>query len=222
MIIKGILFDLDGTLANTLPLCIKVYKQAFERYGGRPYTDDEVTAHFGLTEAGIFKRVVPERWEEGLKYYYELYESQHNECSEPFAGIGKALYLLQERGIRMAAVTGKGFYTAEYTLKYLGIAQYFSTIEAGQENAVAKEEAIRKILQSWQMDPQYAAYIGDTDYDMKEAVAAGVLPLAAAWAETATIHLLDTIKPYATFTTVESFITWIEEHIVSAHVPVQE
>src|SRR5260370_358089 len=52
MQIKAILFDLDGTLANTLPLCIKAYKHAFEHYLGHTVTDEEVTTHFGLTEEG--------------------------------------------------------------------------------------------------------------------------------------------------------------------------
>lgn len=216
MEIKSILFDLDGTLANTLPLCIKVYKQTFQRYTGRSFSDDEITAHFGLTETGIMKRILPEQWEEGLKHYHDLYEQWHTECSKPFEGVDRALSLLQQRGIAMAVVTGKGLYTAQYTLKYLGLAHYFSTIEAGQENSVAKEQAIRKILASWQMDPTCAAYIGDTDSDIKEAAAAGVMPLAACWAETATIGHLDTMKPAATFMTVASFIDWIETHIATS------
>lgn len=213
MDIKGMLFDLDGTLANTLPLCIKVYKTAFERYTGRSFSDHEVTAHFGLSEAGIFQRVVPEHWEEGLQYYHELYEKWHDQCQAPFTGITDALHLLKERGVRMGVVTGKGMHTARYSLNYLGIAPYFSVIEAGQENTIAKAIAMRKILASWQMQPEYSAYIGDADTDIQEASAAGVLPLAANWAETATIDRLTTLQPFATFPTVTSFTDWIAHNV---------
>src|ERR1700738_5364002 len=125
MHIKGIIFDLDGTLAHPLPICIKAYQQTFKHFTGRSFTEQEVTAHFGLTEAGIFQRVIPQHWEEALKLYFEIYERLHGECPAAFPGIEKALQLLKERGIFMAVVTGKGEYTAAYTLKYLVIAHYF-------------------------------------------------------------------------------------------------
>ena len=214
MKLQSLLFDLDGTLANTLPLCIKVYQQTLAHFTGRDFTEEEVTAHFGLSEAGIFKRLLPGQWQEGLQYYHELYESRHDECGQPFTGIDKALKLLQSKGIRMGIITGKGLHTAEYTLQYLNLRPYFEWVEAGKDDGIAKAEAINKILQTWQIDPAYVAYIGDADTDIKEAAAAHVLPLAAEWAHTATIHRLpEDITPYASFSKVEDFITWIEQTI---------
>ena len=213
MKIRGILFDIDGTLANTLPVCIKAYQHSFAHFTGHTPSEQEVTAHFGITEAGIFQRTMPEQWEEGLKYYFDVYEKLHVECSAPFPGIEEVLKLLQERGILLAVITGKGDYTAAYTLKYLGIAHYFDRVEAGDANAIVKSAAIGKILAGWQMEPGEAAYIGDTATDMQEAMAAGVLPLGAAWAETSTLHLLDSQTPVTTFPTMQSFIKWLDEHI---------
>ncbi|GCE25427.1 phosphoglycolate phosphatase [Dictyobacter alpinus] len=213
MHIKGFLFDLDGTLANTLPLCIKIYQQTFQHFTGRRYSDDEVTAHFGLTEGGICQRVIPEHWQQALAYYHQAYEQAHDECAEPFAGIIEVLQLLRSKGVRMAVVTGKGEHTANFTLKRLGIAEYFEYVAAGKEDAVIKATAMRQILRAWKMDPQEAAYIGDAASDVEQSAEAGVLPLAAEWAETATIHLLKDIHPYANFTSVEDFMTWITLNI---------
>ncbi len=213
MHIKGFIFDLDGTLANTLPICIKAYQQAFEHFLGRPFTEQEVTSHFGLTEAGIFQRVMPEQWEEGLKLYYEIYEKLHIECPAPFPGIIQALQLLAERGILMAVVTGKGEYTAVYTLKYLGLARYFEHVEVGDANAIVKAMAIRRILADWQMEPHLAAYIGDAYTDTEQAASAGVLPLGAAWCETETLTYPGSIAPTITFSTVDSFIDWLKANI---------
>ncbi|GCE11694.1 HAD family hydrolase [Tengunoibacter tsumagoiensis] len=209
MSLKSIIFDLDGTLANTLPLCIKVYQQTLERYAGRPYSEQEITAHFGLTEGGIFQRLLPAQWESALDYYHQRYMEQHADCAETFPGILQALSLLQERGVKMALVTGKGSYTATYTLQYLGLTQYFSLVEAGSETAIVKAEAIRRILTTWQIEPSESAYLGDTDTDMQQAASAGVLPLAADWAATSTIHLLPT--PVQTFHSVDEFIAWIQK-----------
>jgi phosphoglycolate phosphatase-like HAD superfamily hydrolase len=213
MKLKGFLFDLDGTLANTLPLCIKVYQETLQHITGRAYTESEITINFGLTEAGIFQQMVPEHWQEALDYYHTTYERLHDECNAPFPGITDALQLLKARGLKMAVVTGKGMHTALFTLQYLGINDYFEFVEAGKEDALVKADAMRKILHAWGLAPQTAAYIGDSASDVEQSAKAEVLPLAAEWAATATIHELEEIRPYASFRTVESFIKWIEQNI---------
>jgi phosphoglycolate phosphatase-like HAD superfamily hydrolase len=213
MHIQGIIFDLDGTLADTLPICIQAYQETLKHFTGRSFTEEEITAHFGLIEAGILQRIIPEHWEEGLKLYFEIYERLHVECTTPFPGIDRVLQLLKERGILMAVVTGKGDYTAAYTLKYLGIAQYFEHVEVGDANTVVKAQAIGKILTAWNMEPRYAAYVGDTYSDMEQAVTAGVLPLGAAWGETSTLASPNSTIQATTFPTIDSFIDWLKENV---------
>lgn len=213
MQIKGIIFDLDGTLADTLSICIKAYQEVFQHFIGRFFTEEEVTANFGLTEAGILQRVIPQHWEKGLQLYFSIYEQLHVTCSTPFPGIEKALQLLRECNILMAVVTGKGEHTASYTLNYLGIAQYFEHVEVGDANAVVKAMAIRKILATWNLEPHYAAYLGDTSSDMEQAAIAGVLPLGANWGETATLDHSRSAAQLTTFSTVASFIDWLQDHI---------
>ena len=113
----------------------------------------------------------------------------------------------------MAVVTGKGAHTAQLTLKYLGIDSYFDRVEVGDARIPVKAAAIRKILAGWHIEPQNAAYLGDADTDMLEATEADVVPLAACWSETATIHRLNSMKPSASFNTVQDFIDWLDEHI---------
>lgn len=211
MDIRGMIFDLDGTLADTIPLCVKSYKHAFEQLSGRDYTEDEVTAHFGATEEGIFQKVLPARWEEGVQLYYTLYEQYQGDCPTPFPGIETALQLLQERRIALAIVTGRGRYNTLRTLDYFGIAHFFDIVEVGDANKVVKVQCINRILDRWDITPQQAAYVGDTDYDMQEALTAGVLPLGAGWAETSTLHHLNNKHTITTFTTVEQFIQWIKD-----------
>jgi pyrophosphatase PpaX len=211
MHLKALLFDLDGTLADTLPMCIQAYQQSLEWLLERPVSEEEITAHFGLTEAGIFQLLADKRWEEGLQEYHRLYKQLHIDYSEPFAGIKMALDLLKERGVKMAVVTGKGAQSADYTLKYLGLMDYFTIVSAGSEDAIIKSRSIGEILRSWQIAPGEAAYIGDADTDIREAELAGVLPLAAEWSAHATIARLAK-KPEITFSSVHEFLQWIEEN----------
>ncbi|HLI87841.1 MAG TPA: HAD hydrolase-like protein [Ktedonobacteraceae bacterium] len=215
MNIKGILFDFDGTLANTIPLCIRAYQHVFEQYTGRTCTASEVMSHFGTTEAGIFQRTIPDRWQDAFQSYLEIYKKLHTECPAPFDGIEHILRKLDERGIALAVVTGKGEECALFSLEYLGLARYFDIVEVGDTKAIIKAAAMRKILDAWRMEPRCAAYVGDAASDMEEAAAAGVLPLGACWSETATIHHLTTIQPFATFNSVADFDVWLDQHIAN-------
>jgi pyrophosphatase PpaX len=69
----GIIFDLDGTLADTLPVCFDAYRLAFAKYVARAWTDDQISALFGPSEEGVIRQVVPTRAEECLEDYLRHY-----------------------------------------------------------------------------------------------------------------------------------------------------
>jgi phosphoglycolate phosphatase-like HAD superfamily hydrolase len=212
MQLKALLFDLDGTLADTLPLCIQSYQHAFAGLFGRPFSEEEITAHFGLTETGIFQRIAPDQWEQGLQDYFRYYEEHHIECREPFPGITAVLDFLTAHGVSLAVVTGKGAYSANYSLNYLGLSHYFTLVSAGSEDAIIKSQSIRDILTTWQIDPHDAAYIGDADTDIREAELAGVLPLGAQWSSNSTIHRLAKM-PELTFASIPDFLHWLHTNL---------
>lgn len=213
--LRGILFDLDGTLANTLPICVQAYRQAAEQTAGRPYTAEEITTYFGATEEGIFQKLLPDQWQAGVQRYYDVYAQLQAACPEPFSGMREVLTLLQERGVCMAIVTGRGAFNTHRTLEFLRVAHFFDIVAVGEVNKVVKTQAIRDILKAWNITPQEAAYVGDTDTDMQEAHAAGVLPIGACWAETATIHHLPSTEGILLFNDVADFTRWLERHIVA-------
>jgi pyrophosphatase PpaX len=212
MHIKGLLFDFDGTLANTLPVCIKTFQHTFQEYTGRSFTEQEIISHFGISEEGILQRVIGDQWQPALDRFMEIYTQLHVECAKPFAQVETVLQHLKDRGIALGLVTGKGPRSAEFSLNYLNLAHYFDNIEVGNEHAIVKAQAMKKILAEWHMDPSEAAYIGDTDTDMMEARIAGVLPIGACWADTTTIDSTNMAEPLITFTSIDSFIDWLDEH----------
>src|SRR5882757_1458419 len=106
--IKGVIFDLDGTLANTLPLCIRAFREAVSPLIQRPLTDEEIIATFGPSEEGTIRTLAPDHYEQGVSDYLHFYKAHHGICPRPFAGIRELLKILQERGIHIGMVTGKG------------------------------------------------------------------------------------------------------------------
>jgi pyrophosphatase PpaX len=210
MPLRGICFDLDGTLADTMPVCIRAFQATIEHLSGRRPSEAEVSAQFGRNEQGILESMLPGRLAESLPEYVKQYEHFHAACPRPFAGVERLMDLLKARGMRAAIVTGKGKPSLEVSLRILGLERWVDSIETGFADRADKPGGIRAVLARWQIPPAQAAYVGDTPYDMQAARAAGVLPLGAAWSATA--HLLREPAPEAAFTfcSLDEFIEWIE------------
>ena len=212
MKLRGIIFDLDGTLADTLPVCFAAFREVFRNYLGRDYSDQEVRAMFGPSEAGILKSRVPARSDEALADYLSAYARHHTACPEPFPGICEILEGLRERGIRLAVVTGKGEGSASISLRKLGLEEFFDPVKAGAEHGGIKPHAMRDVLAAWGFSPAEVASIGDARPDVDSAKAIGLVSLAAAWANTADFDLLASRKPLAVFREVAEFAAWVDKH----------
>jgi pyrophosphatase PpaX len=210
MRIRAVIFDLDGTLADTLPVCFEAFRKALQTHAGRTYSNEEIRSHFGPSEEGMLQQLVPTGWERCFDDYMREYERAHVLCPEPFPGIADALRLLRARGLLRALVTGKGAKSTAITLRFLGVADAFDVIETGSASGAVKPDAIRKVLRDLALTSDEAAYVGDVPYDVEAAREAGVLPLAAAWAPGTDVEALASRRPARLFRTVDEFISWIQ------------
>jgi phosphoglycolate phosphatase/pyrophosphatase PpaX len=119
-------------------------------------------------------------------------------------------------------VTGKGAESAAISLRLFELTQHFDIVESGSPAGSVKPEAIRRIVETWGFDPARVAYIGDAPNDVSEARAAGVVPLAAAWADLADRDALDARGPVATFGSVDEFSDWTRHNTSGSRVAVGE
>ncbi|HXS57064.1 MAG TPA: HAD hydrolase-like protein, partial [Hanamia sp.] len=67
--IKAVIFDLDGTLANTLPLCIRAFRKSIEPLINRSVSDAEIVATFGPSEEGTIMALAPDHYKKGVTDY---------------------------------------------------------------------------------------------------------------------------------------------------------
>lgn len=72
--IKLIAFDLDGTIGDTVPMCIRAFEKAVSPYAGHMLSEREISQTFGLNEVGMIKKVAGEKWREALYDFYPVYE----------------------------------------------------------------------------------------------------------------------------------------------------
>jgi pyrophosphatase PpaX len=206
MPLTALIFDMDGTLGDTLPSIMIALRETFTRFSGRIYTDDEIMTMFGPSEDGIILRhVPPDLYEPAMQYYLARYADLH--ADQPFPGIRELMSHLKRRGLRIGVATGKGPGSAAISMRAYGLEGYIDRLETGSAVGAVKPELIRRVLSHWELPADQAAYVGDAQSDMADARAAGVLPIGAAWSESSSITEADT--PYR-FTSVESLKSWLD------------
>ena len=178
---KIVAFDLDGTIAETIPMCIKAFRNGVSPYTDHELSEDEILHTFGLNEVGMVKAVVSQNWEAAVENFYSQYEALHNEVTEVFPGILKLFSLLKKKKIILALITGKGKQSCKITLEKLGILKAFDEILYGSEIAPNKKENIEYLLKKYNISKEEFCYIGDTVQDIQTCQKAGVSCLSAAW-----------------------------------------
>lgn len=202
--IKLIAFDLDGTIGETVPMCIRAFEQAVSPYAGRTLSEREITQTFGLNEVGMIKVVAGEKWREALHDFYPVYEQMHDECPEPYEGIRELIHTLKAAGILVALITGKGEKSCRITLEKFGMQDLFCCVKTGAEDRPNKAEAIEELLDAYHVEKDEFYYIGDAVSDVTACKKAGVPCLSAAWGTTADISRLEEANPSRIFFSIEN------------------
>ncbi|MDF2723185.1 MAG: family hydrolase [Paenibacillus sp.] len=211
---KTILFDFDGTLADTLPLCIEAINEAFVKYDGVTLTSEQVVAMFGPTEADIIRLNLrnKEKAEEAVALFFDRYREDHERKVEPNAAIAALLEQLHSEGYRMGIVTGKGRDTLDISLERLGIAHYFAVTVSGDEMSRPKPdpEGVLTAMKALGAHPDQTVFIGDSEADMRAGQGAGVFTIGAHWLEHVQTKQFET-KPDLYVTRTSQLLEWLIE-----------
>lgn len=212
--IKAVIFDLDGTLANTLPLCIRAFRQSVEPLVNHSISDAEIIATFGPSEEGTIMALAPNHYDKGVADYLHFYENLHEMCPVPFDGIKEVLETLKNKGVHISMVTGKGKHSTDISLKYFELAHFFEFIETGSPNGARKAEGIQAILNLLkEIKSNEVIYVGDAPSDIIASRKVGVSVVAAAWADTSEPEKLKELKPNELFYTIKDFSNWLSDKI---------
>lgn len=208
--IKAVIFDLDGTIADTLPLCIKAFRQSVEPLINRSVSDAEIIATFGPSEEGTIMALAPNHYDKGVADYLHYYESLHTMCPVPFEGMKELLQTLKEKGVRIAMVTGKGKHSTVISLKHFELTHYFEAIETGSPKGARKAEGIQLILDGLTgIKNDEVIYVGDAPSDIIASRKVGIPVVAAAWAGTAEPEQLKELQPDELFYSINDFAEWL-------------
>lgn len=212
--IKAIIFDFDGTLADTIPLCIASFRDSVEPFVQRSLSDAEIIAAFGPDERGTIEKFTDKNVDEATKHFMASYTSHHDDYAKVFEGVTEMLKHLKTKGIRLALATGKGKEACHFSMEKFSLLPYFEIIQTGSPKGSRKKEAIQQILESFKdIDKTETIYVGDSAGDVKESREVGIRPISVAWATNAKREELEKEKPEQLFDTVSSFTEWLYKNI---------
>ncbi len=184
----GLLFDLDGTLVDSVPDLAQAVDATLLQMQLPPAGEAAVRMWIGNGASMLLRRAlaaatrrlpdqVPESLlETGLNTFFGHYEEQCCRATVLYPGVTQALLGLQERGVAMACVTNKPARFTDPLLRHFGLHQFFPVALSGDSLAQKKPDPapLLAAIQSLGLTPSECAMVGDSGSDVDAARNAGI------------------------------------------------
>ncbi len=213
MPLKAVLFDFDGTLADTLPLSFKAFKTVFNQYDGRIVTEEELVGMFGPTEDEIIAMnlknilAVPK----AIADYYEIYKQGHFDDIPSNQEIMDLLNYLKSQNIKLGVITGKSKQAFNISSEALQLSRFFDLEITGDDVEEPKPhpEGIFKALEIMGVDKKEVIFLGDSNADINAGKAAGISTYGVQWLSTYQNATFE-VKPDLIFSNTQEFIELVQ------------
>jgi len=183
--VEAVLFDLDGTLVDTIPLILDSFRYATQTVLGTPVADDVLAMNIGIPLMIQMRHFTDDEAvaDELLRAYREHNRLHHDERARLFAGTAEALALIAERGIPMGIVTSKGREIAMRGIELFDLGRFFDVVITMDDVDRFKPDPfpLLKAAEAMGVAPGATAYVGDSPHDVDAANRAGALSIAAPW-----------------------------------------
>jgi pyrophosphatase PpaX len=179
----AVLFDLDGTLIDSIGLIVKSAQFAFAKCGLACPSEAEWMAGVGRPLPVMFAHFAPGR-ELDLVAAYRVYQmANHDRLVTVYPGVPEMLAELKAKGHRLGIVTSKVSTLAMRGLTLTGIDHYFETVIGMDlcQRHKPDPEPVRIALERLSAGPEGAWFVGDSIHDMESGNAAGVGTIGALW-----------------------------------------
>lgn len=186
---KAVLFDLDGTLLDTLDDITDSMNSVLSKDSFPLHTKEVFETFVGDGEAKLVERALPEgkKDAESVEKYLKLYREVYNEnCTvktAPFPGIPELISELRKQGVKLTVLSNK-----LHSLTNKTITHYFNpsdfTLIWGKQDAYPKKPdpaSAKAQISELNISPEEFLYLGDSEIDMQTAKGAGMFAVGATW-----------------------------------------
>ncbi len=184
--IRAVLFDLDGTLTNTLADISTAMERALRLHGLPGWQVDDYRYLVGDGAKKLAERAVRDRQElaGSVQASYQAYYEKHALVeTRPYAGIEALLEALSRRGMMLAVLSNKPDADTQNVVRHFFPSTPWAALRGQVEGVPVKPHPAGALWVAEQLRvlPSEVLYLGDTAVDMRCAVAAGMHPVGAAW-----------------------------------------
>jgi pyrophosphatase PpaX len=181
----AVLFDLDGTLIDSIGLILGSMRYAFAKCRAPLPTDAEWLTGVGTPLRTMFQRYSSDDAEIDrlISAYREHQFANHDDLVKCYDGVPAVVASLARKGHPMALVTSKTEALARRGLEHVGLIEYFKVIIGCDSCSRHKPdpEPVLTALNRLGYEPDEATFVGDSVHDVESGNAAGVLTIAALW-----------------------------------------
>ena len=188
-----VLFDLDGTLIDSVRLILDSYHHTFAAHGLPPHTDDEWLAGVGTPLTAQFAAWVHDTDTilALIATYREYNLKHHDRMVTVYPGVVDVVRTLKEEGVATGLVTSKNRTGAVRGLTLVRLEALMDVLVCSDEveNPKPHPEPVEKAVRLLDADPEATVYVGDSIHDMHSGRAAGVRTAAVLWGPFGRSHL---------------------------------
>lgn len=187
---RATIFDMDGTLINSLEDLADAVNEMLEHYDFPTHPLEKYRYFVGNGARKLIERTVPKDRstdknfvDEALKYYDGCYQRRLTVKTKPYDGIIEMLQRLKALNIPRGVVTNKQHVCALELAEKLFPAGMFDYVIGDKDGLPRKPDPTKalKIASDFGVEPSEVAYFGDTSVDMQTAINAGFLPIGVTW-----------------------------------------
>lgn len=183
--IHTVLFDLDGTLIDSIDLILTSYHHTMAAHGLPPVSDADWLAGVGTPLRVQLARYcrTPDDMEALIETYREFNLGNHDRMVKPYPGVAELVAAIRASGRRTGIVTSKARVGTERGLALVGLSGLFDCMVCVDDvmNPKPHPEPVEKAVANLSADPATTIYVGDSIHDMHSGRAAGVKTGAVLW-----------------------------------------
>ncbi len=181
--VKAVLFDLDGTLIDSIPLIVASLRHAMSTVLAVDLSDEQLMRNIGTPLVKQMREFSPEHADELLRVYREHNAIHHDTWVNEYPMTSETLLALKAMGYPVGVVTSKAGEGARRGLAVTGLDQYIDILVTCDDTDRHKPEPDPLYLaaERFGLKATECVYVGDSEFDMMAAKAAGAVSIAALW-----------------------------------------
>ena len=218
---RAAVFDLDGTLLDTLASIVAPCNETLKRLGLPPFGKKEVRTFIGMGSRVFVEKMMAESGvedpvmiQQAQDIYHELAPAMITHNVEPFEGVPDMLEQLQQMGLKLGVATNKNGKLTPRVLAHAFPDSPFSAVRGAQRFVPLKPhpQMLFLVMNKLKADLSSSFFIGDSDVDIETGRAAGMHTIAVSWGFKPR-EVLESLAPDCLADTPAEVVDYIRRHM---------